>query len=133
MKRKWNLKHANWDEYTQKLNENIQNLHTTINDVNNTIDELTKIIIHTAETTIKYKKTTSNPKKNAPWWNSSCQEVTKEVRRTLYKYQKLKTPENLTDLKKSRAKARSSIREAKRKSWREYVNQLNKDTPIKTI
>ena len=38
-----------------------------------------------------------------------------------------------TEYKRCRVLARRVIRDAKRTSWRDFVSQINRDTPVKTI
>lgn len=129
-KKKWNLENANWTQYRENISQTITNI-TIEKDIENTIKKLTTTIINAAEEHIGYKNVRKN--KNTPWWNQECETTKKEANRSLYRYKRHPTIDNLIEVKKTRAKARRTIREAKKKSWQEYVGQLNKDTPINNI
>ena len=51
----------------------------------------------------------------------------------LRKFNKNPSRENHIYSKLTRAKARKTIKEAKRTSWRQYVNKLNSKTPVKKV
>ena len=51
----------------------------------------------------------------------------------LRKFNKNPSCENHMHSKLARAKARRTIKDAKRTSWRQYVNKLNSRTPIKKV
>ena len=70
-------------------------------------------------------KTSINPKKSNPWYNDDCKEAIKQRKHALSKFYKYPTKENLKDVKVNRAKARRTIKAAKRKTWKSYVSKLN--------
>ena len=78
-------------------------------------------------------KTSASPKKSNPWYNQDCKEAIKERKQALSKFCKYPTKENLNNVRLFRAKARRTIKSAKRKSWRTYVSKLNYKTPIKKV
>ena len=51
----------------------------------------------------------------------------------LRKFNKNPSRENHMHSKLARAKARRTIKDAKRSSWRQYVNKLNSRTPVKKV
>ena len=82
---------------------------------------------------LKNAKTSTNPKKNNPWYNDDCKEAIKQGEQTLSRFRKFPTNENLNTYRNSRAKARRTIKSAKRKSWRTYVSKLNYKRPTKKV
>ena len=78
-------------------------------------------------------KTSTSPKKSNPCYNEDCKEAIKERKQSLSKFCKYPTKENLNNVRLFRAKARRTIKSAKRKSWGTYVSKLNYKTPIKKV
>ena len=93
------------------------------------ITDFTSSLITISEKCIP--KTSTNPKKSNLWDNDDCKETIKQRKHTLSKFCKFRTHENLNTYRNSRAKARRTIKCAKRKSWRTYVFSLNYKTPTK--
>ena len=64
------------------------------------------------------------------WWNNSCKETLDLARRQLRKLNKTHTPYNVTEYYRLNAIALQIIISSKRTSWREYLQKVNKDTPL---
>ena len=124
---KWKLHKANWDLFNTLCNESLTD--TTLSDSSDPITYFTSSLITISEKCIP--KTSTNPKKSNPWYNDDCKEAIKQRKDTLLKFCKFPTHENLNTYRNSRAKARRTIKSAKRKSWRTYVSNLNYKTPTK--
>lgn len=111
-------------------------LQTTEIDMNKNINELiqefTNKIKTAAETAIDYKKRNSK-KRTLSWWTKKCNEVVKQNHKAYNKYKKHNTVENLIELKKTRAVAKRVIKDSKKETWKNYVTQINKDTPMKEV
>ena len=77
-------------------------------------------------------QTSTNPKRpDKPWYNDDCKQAVKDRKQALRKFNLRPTKENHNLFRISRAKARRTIRESKRKSWRQYVSKLNSRTTTK--
>ena len=126
---KWKLHKSNWDLFHTLCNESLTN--TSLSDSSDPITDFTSSLISISEKCIP--KTLTNPKKSNPWYNDDCKEAIKQRKETLSKFCKFPTHENLNTYRNSRAKARRTIKSAKRKSWRTYVSNLNYKTPTKKV
>ena len=124
---KWKLNKADWDLFHTLCNESLTD--TFLSDSSDPITDFTSSLINISEKCIP--KTSTNPKKSNPWYNDDCKEAIKQRKDTLSKFCKFPTHENLNIYRNSRAKARRTIKSAKRKSWRTYVSNLNYKTPTK--
>ena len=93
------------------------------------IADFTSSLIYISERCIP--KTSTNPRKSNPWYNDDCKEAIKQRKETLSRFCKFPTKDNLNTYRVFRAKARRTIKSSKRKSWRNYVSNLNYKTPIK--
>ena len=126
---KWKLNKADWDLFHTLCNESLTD--TFLSDSSDPITDFTSSLINLSEKCIP--KTSTNPKKSNPWYNDDCKEAIKQRKDTLSKFCKFPTHENLNSYRNSRAKARRTIKSAKRKSWRTYVSNLNYKTPTKKV
>ena len=126
---KWKLHKADWDLFNNLCNESLTD--TSLSDSSDPITDFTSSLIAISEKCIP--KTSRNPKKSNPWYNDDCKEAIKQRKDTLSKFCKFPTHVNLNNYRSSRAKARRTIKSAKRKSWRTYVSNLNYKTPTKKV
>ena len=126
---KWKLHKADWDLFNNLCNESLTD--TSPSDSSDPITDFTSSLIAISEKCIP--KTSTNPKKSNPWYNDDCKEAIKQRKDTLSKFCKFPTHVNLNTYRNSRAKARRTIKSAKRKSWRTYVSNLNYKTPTKKV
>ena len=126
---KWKLHKADWDLFNNLCNESLTDI--SLSDSSDPITDFTSSLIAISERCIP--KTSTNPKKSNPWYNDDCKEAIKQRKDTLSKFCKFPTHVNLNTYRNSRAKARRTIKSAKRKSWRTYVSNLNYKTPTKNV
>ena len=125
---RWNLNKANWETFSLLCEETITpDLFKTAND----IECFTKTLIDIAEKCIP--KTSTNYKRNKPWFNDEVKLAIKKRKSALRTFNKNPTKENLIYTKEMRAKARKTIKTAKRTSWKQYVSKLNSRTPAKKV
>ena len=125
---RWNLNKANWETFSLLCEETITpDLFKTAND----IECFTKTLIDIAEKCIP--KTSTNYKRNKPWFNDEVKTAIKKRKSALRTFNKNPTKENLIHTKEMRAKARKTIKTAKRTSWKQYVCKLNSRTPAKKV
>ena len=122
---RWKLKKAKWDEF-----QTLCSISLTQDYIDNA-EEFTKTIISIAEKCIP-KNSTPN-KKNKPWFNNECKEAINKRKAALRKFKKEPTTSNLTNYKLYKAKARKTLKEAKKTCWREYVNGINISTKPKAV
>ena len=78
-------------------------------------------------------KSSTRSKRRNPWYNDECKTAMDKRKSALRNYNKNPTRENHTHSKLARAKARRTIKDAKRSSWRQYVNKFNSRTPVKKV
>ena len=126
---KWKLNKANWEQFHLLCDQflNIENFHNSTD----LVSDFTSSLIDISDKCIP--KTSINPKKSNPWYNDDCKEAIRQRKHALSKFCKYPTKENLKDVKVNRAKARRTIKAAKRKTWKSYVSKLNYKTPVKKV
>ena len=115
--------------------QNFKNLCNTklVQDPNCTV-----LIKHFAETLIAIAnetipKNSSSNKHNTPCFNDACKIAIRQQNAALYKFQKEPLTCNLNSFKQLKAKARKTIKQAKRTSWQNFVNQLNSSNKTNTV
>ena len=121
---KWKLNKANRDLFHFLCDQTIT--PSPLSDSVDPVVDFTSSLSAISEKRIP--KTSTSSKKSNPLYNEDCKEATKERKQALSKFCKYPTKENLDN-----AKARRTIKSAKRKSWRTYVSKLNYKTPIKNV
>ena len=120
----WNFKKADWATYEAMS----RSLFTTPTDMN--MESFTSKLHDFAEECIP-KTSAKSSKPKYPWFNDDCKAVIKTRCKALDIFRKKPTTQNLINYKKAYAKARRTIRRAKKESWKSYVSKLNTKSPIK--
>ena len=92
----------------------------------------TSTLISIAEESIP-KSSTSSKRAKKLWFTDDCKEAIKQRRAALRRFNDRPTTENLNNYRIFRAKARRTIKESKRTSWRNYVSTLSSRTSIKKV
>ena len=126
---KWKLNKANWKQFHLLCEQslNIENFNTDTD----LIADFTSSLIDISNKCIP--KTSTNPKKSKPWYNDDCKGAIRQQKQALSRFSKYHTKTNLNNLKIQTAKARRTIKTAKRNTWKSYVSKLNHKTPIKNV
>ena len=114
---RWRLNKANWEEFRSQCQK-----HLIVNNTE-TILEFFEKLINIAKTRILHNPTTH--KRDRPWFSKECKYAIRLRQAALRKFNTEPTTSNLISFKFRRANARKSIREAKKKSWQNYVSKLN--------
>ena len=127
----WRLHRADWEAFQQSCGENL-----TISQFENEEGVDDHIALFTAKlhniADKSIPKTSTVPKKlDKPWFDEDWRMVIDTRKKSLQKFKKHPTRQNLDGYKKDYAKARRTISEAKRQSWRAYVSTLNNNTSAK--
>jgi len=122
---RWNLKHPNWQLFTDIIEKEIQINNSILN--NSTpqqlVDFLTILIINTAEKTIG--KYTNNNKPKVPWWNDNIKTAIKQKNTALNHYKKTNNFNDFIVFKKLRAHTKYLIKNSKINSWQDFTSKLS--------
>ena len=68
-----------------------------------------------------------------PWWNEECRRSQAEKKYTLRRYQRSRSLANNVALKRARAIARRTQRQARKQCWTDFISSINKETSINKI
>jgi len=126
----WKLTKANWNSFKKQCSNLLQ--ESTSFNTQDPILFFTNTLISIANNTIP-KTSTKNNKPNKPWINDDCKQAINERKSALRNLRHHPTITNLETLRIKRAKARRTIRTAKKNSWQSFVSKINKNTPMRKI
>ncbi len=126
---RWKFSKANWGMFNFECTSKIT--PDAFSNSDDPIADFSHILLEIADKYIP--KTSTNPKRNRPWFDDDCKKSIKERRAAVRKFTNQPTSENLEHVKIFRAKARRTIRRAKKKSWQSYVSKLNSRTSVKKV
>ena len=125
---RWNLKKANWETFTTLCQEQL------------TPEQFKKAEDMSAFTSALHDisekcilKSSTRSKRRNPWYNDDCKTAINKRKSALQNFNKNPSCENHMHSKLARAKARRTIKDAKRSSWRQYVKKLNSRTPVEKV
>ena len=124
----WRLHRADWEAFQQSCGESLTiSQFENEEGVDDPIALFTAKLHNIADKSIP--KTSTVPKKlDKPWFDEGCRKAINKRKKSLQKFKKHPARQNLDGYKKDYAKARRTISEAKRQSWRAYVSTLNNNT-----
>ena len=120
----WNFKKADWAKY-----EALSLINFTLT-ADLDMERFTSNLHDLAEECIP-KTSARSSKPKYPWFNDDCKTAIKNRVKLLDIFKKSPTSNNLLNYKLAYAKARRTIRRAKKESWKSYVSKLNSRSPIK--
>ena len=125
---RWKFKKADWTTFktlcSLQLNARTFESEDPINDFSNTLLEI-------AEKTIPKSSTSSKPRK--PWFVDECKKAVKERKNSERAFRRSPCHSKLSSFRIHRAKARRTIKEKNRSSWKQFVSSINNRTPMNKI
>ena len=124
---RWNFKKADWEKF-----KNFCNIEQEQLSPERAIAFLTDTILAAAEGSIPMTSPSSNHKR-APWWSQEVGNAIARRKRSFRQYLRHKNNTFLVQRNKDRARCQKVVRQAKRNSWRSFLNQLNYRTPLSKI
>ena len=125
---RWNMRKADWLGFEARLEDVFADIPVQTPSVSQFTDAVTDV----AREFIP--RTSSVPRRTpVPWWTNECRDAIRARRRAYKAFDRRSTTTNMIAFRKARAHARRTIQEAKRASWRSYVGQLNRFSPLSTV
>lgn len=120
---KYNIGSADWSKYARNVKLEIQNVN-----IDQNCKYITNKIINAADISIPQKSAYINGKIKVPWWSNECRAAITMRNRALRHYQNNTTQNNFIAYKKAQAISKRTIKAAKRKSWRDFISKINRNT-----
>lgn len=68
-----------------------------------------------------------------PWWNADCEKHVKAAKHSFYVFRKHLIEDNRLNYKKSRAKARKTIKSSKTNTWKNDIKSFNPLVPVNQV
>ena len=123
----WKLNKANWEVFETFCEQKIFLDPNTTDQTKYLTDTLISIANE------RITKTSISNKHKTPWSNDDCRKAIRLRKAALRKFNKQPTTTILNDFELSRTKTRKLIKEAEKKSWQNFVNQLGSSTKTNKI
>ena len=102
---------ANWEQFRDYCEQQIH--PNAFEDCENPADLFTSLLYSAAEMLIPRTS-------NKPWFNDDCKKAIAERKSVFRQFNLSPTQENISKFKIARARARHTIKQSKRASWRQY-------------
>ena len=128
---RWDIRQTtveNWKSFSNSVN-----LPETFTNPNLACRAIIDHILDIASLHLKKTSGKTGTKYANPWWSPKCALALYKKRIALQKLKRHHSDRNLQDFKMARALARLIINTAKRSSWRKFLSEINRFTPISTI
>ena len=127
---RWKLNKANWAQFQTLCTTRL--LEDTMRKADDPIESFASILINKAEETVP-KTSTKSKKTKKHWFTDDCKTAIKQRKGALRQFNNRPTHDNLNNYRIFRAKARRTIKESKKSSWKQCVSKLNSRTSIKKV
>ena len=122
------FKQADWTTFKMLCSQQLNNDTFESNDP---VIDFSNILIEIAEQTIP--KSSINPKPKKPWFDDECKQSIKERKKAEKAFRRSPCHSKLSSFRIHRAKARRTIKQKKRTSWKQFVSSINNRTPMNKI
>ena len=123
---KWKYNRESLNKFSNSISPSEQIFPTSVDEQNTSI--VTRIL-EAAKNTIKKSSGKPHPRPHLPWWDSECSVAVNDRRRAYRILERHPTPNNLSKYIELDTISKNLIRNKKASSWREFVNNINHDTP----
>ena len=127
---RWKFNKANWAQFQTLCTTRL--LVDTVRKADDPIESFASFLINIADETVPKTATKSKTAKK-PYFTEDCRTAIKQSKGALRKFNNLPTHDNLNNYRIFRAKARRTIKESKKISWKQYVSKLNSRISIKKV
>ena len=128
--RRWQLERADWSLFRSiaEMPGSVEDF----NDVQEAVNYFTSQIQAAAEAAIP-KSTGRYRRPPVPWWSDECLQAVRARKAALRQWKRRPNDATMIFYKKTRACTRRVLKEARRKSWRQYVTMINSHTPLSWV
>ena len=93
--------------------------------------DFSNILKEIAEQTIP--KSSINPKPQKTWFDDECKQSIRERKKAEKAFRRSPCHSKLSSFRIHRAKARRTVKQKKRTSWKQFVSSINNRTPVNKI
>ena len=128
---RWRLDRADWQRFTD-LSSSVR----PFSDFDSCCEAATYFADFLRSAALQSVPRTSGrfPKRPVPWWNADCTAAVREKRSAFSRLQRHRgDPGCLEAFRRARARARRTLKEAQRSSWRVYLSSITARTPLTQV
>lgn len=129
---RWNAKNVNWDDYSQQLESHFNSIEENMSAAAMYRHFLNKVSV-VADSVMQIKKPFSPKHKRVCWWDNTCTNAIDKRKKVLQNYKQYPSSENFVLYKKTCAETKKLLKAKAKQSWKNFCEQLNKDTPPSKI
>jgi len=126
---RWNIKKADWKAYTRRTEFSQDTFGMTVEQLN---EKITLHMIEAANNSVP-RTSTKHTKPPVPWWTTECAKAKQAKKRAYRKYERTRLLIDRIEYKRMIAILRKTIKQAKRKTWEEYISSINEQTTTKEV
>ena len=129
-RKRWKVNKENLKKFSDGI-EPTKHFHPM--SIEEVTEDFTKRLHDSAEKHIGQTSGEYKPKKCTLWWDQECDGAIKEQRRAFKQLQKQPTAANIEYYKEKKRHARQICRRKQRGSFKMFINEIQFDTPLKTV
>ena len=127
--KQFNFNKANWSLFRDLCETSIK---ITILETDCPATTFTENVLKAATNSIP-SYTNSKNRVRVPWFTADCRDAIKNRKKAQRRYVNNPTTANVINYKRTKAKCKYVIRQAKKSSWQTYVSSLNTNTSTKSV
>ena len=128
---RYNMNKADWNKFKEQAKTTRR--VTEIPNINQACEHITNIIIAASNLAIPKTKVNGMQRPCLPWWTSECKTERSKVRSAFKTMKRNPNPTTIRIYRRRLALKVRTYRQAKQKSWREYISKLTAKTPSSKI
>lgn len=127
---RWRMDRADWTTF--RLLAQVDHCLEDFGGIDEAVAYFTALIRWSAEHSIPQTSGTVH-RRPVPWWSEECRQAVVERRRAFGRYKRHKTDFYRAAYKQARARARRTLKEARRASFRSFLSSLTCQTPMSKV
>ena len=129
-RRKWIFESGSWEAWKKSLPPFIIN---DCDGITETVNQFQTNLLDTSKRIFKLTREQPNVHYSKPWWNDKCAEAVKQKHKARNYFRRHPTEINYNNFKAKEAIANKCVKDAKTESFRQYISEINSQTPIKSV
>ena len=126
---RWKIQKEKWETWHGKLTKENE-IHESTEETN---EAFTNSLQEAADETFGKTSPENKTKYCKPWWTNECARSIARRRRARRAMERRPTIANIIEFKRCVARAKRSIKVAKKATWRNFCNSLTSETPCKVV
>lgn len=130
---KWKLRKANWQQFSDSLDEWVRGSETRTDDVDEYNSCIVSALVAAAEKSVPQTGKGRPRTRPLPYWNDQIRRAIAARNRARNKLKRSKSLDDCIEYKRLKAEAQRTIRVEARSHWQAYCSTLDHRTPLSNI